>query len=199
MPPDMPQSVALNIVGEQVALGPLRSDLLDLYQRWLNDFSTMRNLGDTLRPTARETVAAWYARRTTAPDTFVFLIYARVPVRPIGIAQLQQVDLRNRCAEYVVAIHEPDARGRGYGTEVTRLVLDFAFQSVGLHSVYLAVFAFNHGARRAYEKAGFSVCGRRRAALLLDGRYWDEDIMECLASEYTPSGLGQELTPIPET
>lgn len=195
---DTPHAAVINIVGEQVALGPLRSDLLDLYQRWLNDFSTMRNLGDTLRPAARETVAAWYARRTTAPDSFVFLIYERVPLRPIGIAQLLQADLRNRCAEYVVAIHEPDARGKGYGTEVTRLMLDFAFQSVGLHSVYLSVFAFNHGARRAYEKAGFSVCGRRRAAVLLDGRFWDEDMMECLATEYAPSGHGQQLTPIPK-
>ena len=35
----------LNVVGELVALGPLRRDLLPLYQRWINDLGTMRTLG----------------------------------------------------------------------------------------------------------------------------------------------------------
>jgi hypothetical protein len=35
----------LNLEGDLVALGPLRRDLLPLYQRWINDLGTMRTLG----------------------------------------------------------------------------------------------------------------------------------------------------------
>ncbi len=35
----------LNIVGELVALGPLREDLLPVYGRWINDFGTIRMTG----------------------------------------------------------------------------------------------------------------------------------------------------------
>jgi hypothetical protein len=35
----------INIEGDLVALGPLRRDLLPLYQRWINDLGTMRTLG----------------------------------------------------------------------------------------------------------------------------------------------------------
>ena len=32
----------VNIVGEKVALGPIRKDLIPLYHRWRNDFSVAR-------------------------------------------------------------------------------------------------------------------------------------------------------------
>ena len=32
----------LNVVGERVAVGPLRAELLPLYGRWINDFRTIR-------------------------------------------------------------------------------------------------------------------------------------------------------------
>ncbi len=35
----------VNIVGGLVTLGPLRRDLLPTYQRWMNDFTVVRNLG----------------------------------------------------------------------------------------------------------------------------------------------------------
>ena len=42
-----------------------------------------------------------------------------------------------------------------YGTEATRLVLDYAFTALGLHSVMLTCYEFNLAGRRAYEKVGF--------------------------------------------
>ncbi len=35
----------LYLVGERVAVGPLRAELLPLYGRWINDFATVRMLG----------------------------------------------------------------------------------------------------------------------------------------------------------
>ena len=48
---DSPESTPpiFNIVGENVALGPLRKDLVPLYTRWFNDFGTLRTLGRDAR------------------------------------------------------------------------------------------------------------------------------------------------------
>lgn len=43
-----------NLVGELVALGPLRRDLLPLYQRWINDFATARHLAFAPLPVSEE-------------------------------------------------------------------------------------------------------------------------------------------------
>jgi RimJ/RimL family protein N-acetyltransferase len=58
-------------------------------------------------------------------------------------------------AEYGIVIGEPDCQGRGYGTETTSLMLDYAFTVLGLHNVMLTVMAYNLAGIRTYEKAGF--------------------------------------------
>jgi hypothetical protein len=52
----------LNIEGDLVALGPLRRDLLALYQRWINDLGTMRTLGLAPLPMTSEKEQDWYSR-----------------------------------------------------------------------------------------------------------------------------------------
>ena len=52
-----------NVVGERVALGPLREDLLPLCGRWINDFSTIRMLGMPPAPVTAEKERDWYEER----------------------------------------------------------------------------------------------------------------------------------------
>jgi RimJ/RimL family protein N-acetyltransferase len=185
----------VNIVGEWVALGPLRRDLVPLYQRWVNDFVTQRTLGDLPRPRTTDEVAALYERGTAAADGAQFTIYERATWRPIGITELQSIEQRRRTAVFVIFIGEVDARGRGYGAEATHLMLDYAFTALGLHSVMLTVAEFNLAGRRAYERAGFREFGRRRQSVLLGGRLWDEVYMDCLADEFASPVLGQVFAP----
>lgn len=58
----------LNIVGERIALGPPRRDLLPLYQRWMNDFGTIRTIGFPPGPVTAEKEQDWYERRARAED-----------------------------------------------------------------------------------------------------------------------------------
>ena len=65
----------LNIVGELVALGPLRRDLLPLYQRWINDFYTLRGLELPPGPMTHEQEVVWYEGRVKAESEATFTIY----------------------------------------------------------------------------------------------------------------------------
>jgi diamine N-acetyltransferase len=183
-PPGSEQPV-LNVVGELVALGPLRADLLPLYGRWINDFGTIRMLGIPPLPVTAEKEQEWYEGRAKESEKHVmFTIYERETGRPIGNTALHDLDHRNRSASFGIMIGEPDCLGRGYGTETTSLMLDYAFTALGLHNVMLTVFAFNPGGLRAYEKAGFKKIGRRRECRVVGGKVHDEIYMDCLASEF---------------
>ena len=174
----------INITGEQVALGPLGRDLVPLYHRWLNDFSHARNFDDTPEPwTTERTLALFEERATDQGSNITFTIYERAGLRPIGYTMLLDISQRHRSAEFAIHIGEDDAHGKSYGTETTRLMLDYAFNDLGLHSVYLTVAEYNLAGHRAYQRAGFRDSGRRRQAWLLNGRFWDEIIMDCLADE----------------
>jgi diamine N-acetyltransferase len=180
----------INIEGELVALGPLRRDLLQLYQRWINDLVAARGLGAFL-PITVEKEIEWYESQAKSEGDITFTIYEFSTLRPIGTASLMNVDHRNRRAEFGIVIGEPECRNRGYGTETASLVLDYAFTVVGLHNVMLSVFEFNRGAVRAYEKAGFKEIGRRRQSSFAGGRVWDEIWMDCLSTEFESPTLGE--------
>lgn len=59
----------------------------------------------------------------------------------------------------------------------------------------LTVAEFNIAGRRAYERAGFRECGRRRQCRWLAGRLWDEISMDCLATEFESPVLATIFVP----
>lgn len=175
----------INLWEERVALGPLRRDLVPHYARWQNDFGTAPTLGNTTPQTA-EALVAWYERQIAGPD-ITFLIYERATWRPLGTTVLYDIHHGYRRAGFGITIGEPDARGRGFGTEVTRLILDYAFTVLGLHTLLLTVNAYNEAGIRAYTRAGFREFGRRRECRPHDGALWDVVYMDCLAGEHVGS------------
>jgi RimJ/RimL family protein N-acetyltransferase len=172
------------ITGERVALGPLRRDLVPRYTRWINDLGMQRTLGGPMLPRTIEQEEARRAQLDNEADSVQFTIYARATATPIGITELREIDWRARSATYVILIGEGAARGQGYGTETTRLVCDYGFGTLGLHSIMLTVVAPNVAGIRAYTRAGFRQFGRRRECRPLDGQLHDDIYMECLAREF---------------
>jgi diamine N-acetyltransferase len=185
----------INVLGERVALGPLREDLLALYQRWLNDFAVMRTRGRPPGPVTLEAQRSEYEGLATAEARRFFTVYDRATWQPIGDAGLHGIDYRHRAAFFAITIGEAAYRGRGYGTETTRLVLDYAFTALGLHSVQLEVNEYNLAGLHAYRKAGFREVGRWRQCRWMGGRFWDSICMDCLASEFTSPVLGRVFVP----
>lgn len=188
-------TVTYSITGDRVALGPIEQDALPLVYRWFNDFELLRTAGIGDGPWSMERVKAWCQRFGGGPDESWFMIYELDTGQPIGFAGLRDIDERHGTAEYAISIGDSAQRGKGYGTEATRLMLDYAFIARGLHSVLLDVAAYNPGGIRAYEKAGFREIGRRHEADLMDGKRWDIVYMQALASEFESPVLAQIFVP----
>jgi hypothetical protein len=85
------ESPPLNVEGDLVALGPLRRDLIITYQRWFNDFETLRTLNVIPRPITLEQELAWYDGQVTREDAVHFTVYERATMRPIGSTTLTSV------------------------------------------------------------------------------------------------------------
>jgi RimJ/RimL family protein N-acetyltransferase len=163
--------------------------------RWHNDFDVIRSWATLPRPVTAEELSRIYAGAATSDRDIWFILYVRESMRPVGYAGLQQVDWESRSAEYAILIGEADARGRGVGSETTRLMLDYAFNTLGLHSVFLRVYEYNIAGIRAYTKAGFQAAGRLRQNKLMGGRLWDTIFMDCL--NQSPPGLSADRAESP--
>ncbi len=192
---DSVHQTTINISGKKVSLGPLRRDLLPLYQSWINAFETQRTVASIPRPWTLDQESAWFDDRLTAQDVVAFTIYENETARPIGNTNLSSIDYRNGTSEFGLLIGERDCWGKGYGTETARLMLDYAFTALGLNNVMLRVLSYNRAGIHAYQKAGFKEIGRRRQAHVLNRQRWDVILMDCLAHEFDGDVLRQIFKP----
>jgi RimJ/RimL family protein N-acetyltransferase len=189
------ENLVISIVGEKVALGPIRRDLVPLYHRWINDFAVLRTL-HIPRPSTLEEIQAHYEVEVAEERqrrVVYFTVYDRATLRPIGRTDLMDINYRDRSAGFGIEIGEDEYRGRGYGTETTRLMLDYAFTVLGLHNVALETWEYNLAAQHAYKKAGFREVGRRRQAKFMGGKLWDIIHMDCLSTEFVSPVLARTL------
>jgi RimJ/RimL family protein N-acetyltransferase len=186
----------VNIVGKLVALGPFTREDLALYTRWLNDFAVTRYYLDTPRPQTQEERATAYERLSAGdPYNIDFAICELATMRPIGRVGLEDISYQHRRATFGILIGEKDCWGKGYGTEATRLTLEYGFRLLGLHNIMLSVSSANTAAIRAYTRAGFRVIGVRRECRREGDALLDSVFMECLSTEYdaTTSSLPQPV------
>ena len=131
-----------------------------------------------------EEIERFFAARVVGPDAMAMAIHERAGDRLVGTCAFCQLDGDNGSALYHITIGEKDAWGQGYGTEATRLMLDHAFGTLGLHRVALYVFEFNERAIRAYRALRVRPGGPLARVDLPRRPWWDELAMSVLESDW---------------
>jgi [ribosomal protein S5]-alanine N-acetyltransferase len=141
-------------------------------------------MGAAARPFTLEAETKWFEDNATPSQSLVtFGILELESKRLIGTCSLMEINPVNGIATLGIGIGEPECLGKGYGTEAVRLLVEYGMFFLNLHNIKLEVFGFNPRAIRAYEKAGFRLVGRRRAAYVLGGERYDDIIMDILRDE----------------
>ena len=83
-----------------------------------------------------------------------------------------------------IYIGDPNERGKGYGKEALKLMLDYCFINLHMERVSLDYFEGNKVASALYESMGFKHEGLARNACKKDGKYYNLNLMSILRSEY---------------
>lgn len=151
---------------------------------WFNDEEVNRFLMSGRRPNTVEHSRRLLTEAMGSEHQIIFAIIERQSGRHIGNAGLHRIDPINRSAVFGLVIGVRECWHRGYGTEATRLVTDYAFRRLNLHRVELDVAADNPRARRVYERVGYQLEGVRRDAYYVYGAYSDGLIMSVLRPDW---------------
>jgi RimJ/RimL family protein N-acetyltransferase len=146
------------IVLREKRLGDARDDY-----RWRTDAELARF--DAARPFAAtfEDYMALYRDELTYPSPYRrSLALEDADGRHIGNVMYYNIDAMRREAEIGITIGERDYWSHGYGTDAVRTLVRHILRVTGFRRVYLKTLDWNVRAQRAFEKAGFQVCGRSR-------------------------------------
>lgn len=175
------------LVGERVTLRGLEPEDATILRGFLNNVEVTRNI-TVVRPVSLQDELDFIETMRKGADKITFGLCLKEDGRLIGVTSLMQIDTRNRHAAFGIIIGDPAEWNKGYGTEATRLMVDYAFRTQNLNRVWLRVYEYNPRGRRAYEKVGFKEEGTLRQDNYRDGRYWDTTQMSILRSDWGLAG-----------
>ena len=102
----------------------------------------------------------------------------------VGALRIYSLQPQRRSGGYRLAL-DPAIRGaEKVALEATKLVLAYAFETLGLNRVWLQEPAGDKALRRRFAKAGFTEEGVLRQEAWKDGRYEDVVVMGILRAEW---------------
>ena len=102
----------------------------------------------------------------------------------IGAVGFHGIDFKDRKADFGIMIAVKEEWNKGHGTEATKLMIAYGFETLNLHRIELRVYENNPRAIRVYEKVGFKREGTLRQEHYRQGRYWDTHVMAILRDEW---------------
>ncbi len=171
------------VIGDKLYLRPLdREDAL-IIQGFINDPGISRNLL-AYRPFTLSMEQAFIENSSNEPNDIALGICLKADDQLIGMTGLHRIHEKDRRAEFGMAIGDERQWGKGYGTEVTRLMTALAFERFNLNRVSLTVYAFNERGIRTYTRVGYQREGVMRAFTFVDGAYHDAITMSMLRSDW---------------
>ena len=170
------------IAGKKCYLSPPALEDAALYCEWLNDLNVSRYLEPSFSLTVEEETEAL---KNLHKENKIFGIHDVKTDKLIGSCGLHEIHTVNQTAMFGIFIGDASCWNKGIGTEAATLCLDFAFNVLNLHTIYLYVYDYNKRAIASYKKIGFLVSGKRREGRFFAGKRHDIIIMDILRDEFT--------------
>lgn len=168
---------------ERLYLSPMTIEDVEDYTKWLNDRKVTDNIHSTFRLVNDIAEKAW-VEKIMEKGEYTFSIIKKENDKLIGNCGLMGFTPIDGKCTIGIFIGDEENRGKGYGTEVLNMLLDYGFNQLRCHNINLEVFDFNKQAIECYKKVGFKEYGRRHECYYLDGKWHDEIAMEILESDY---------------
>lgn len=170
------------IQGKLVRLRPVEERDLPLLARWRNAPENRRFFFSPflINPGGQ---SKWY-EDLLADRSRVILMIDTHAGQTVGMLGLDKIDWRIGEAESGIYLLDPTERGKGYAEEAGLLMINYAFEELGLRRLYAVIYDFNEGVIAMSKFFGFRQEGILRQAAFTGGRFHDKVIMGLLREEW---------------
>lgn len=164
------------ISGSKVFLRLMTIEDTDDIVRWRNSDRVRANfIYQTLF--TKEGHLDWVKKYVDTGNVIQFMICEKDSGKAIGCVNFKDIDSVHKKAEYGIFIGDDDAIGKGIGSEVASLAVQYAFEQLKLHKIILRVLPHNKAAIRSYEKAGFLQEAYLKDEVFINGNFQDLILM----------------------
>ena len=174
------------LLGDRLYLSPKGTSDEEIlkFTEWMNDFQVTDYIGRTAQIVTLTEEKEFLEKNDKNNNDKTFNIVELKSNKLIGTIGLHQFNYIERSAVLGIFIGDSDFRSNGYGTEAIRLLLEYGFKYLNLHSIRLDLLSINERAHKCYLKCGFKDTGCSREQIFLNGKYYDMLHMDILENEF---------------
>ena len=183
------------LVGDRIYLSPrgASDEEIEKFTDWMNDFQTTDFIGRSGQVVtfigekewlwnSKSPFFDWFSTKNVQDRSFSIIELNHNKL--IGTISLENFSWIERSAVLGIFIGDKDFRNNGYGTEAIKLLLEYGFKYLNLHSIRLDLLSINERAHKCYLKCGFKDTGCSREAIYVNGKYYDKLHMDILENEF---------------
>lgn len=144
----------MDVVGGNVILKPITRELChEIYRKYVADSMMTENPYEY----SKDKVDNYFDQRTKDPKRKIFAIV--VDGKAIGEAQIKYIDEIMKTGNLAIHLVNDSVKGKGYGSEAEQLIIKYAFEYIGLNTLYGDAVLRNIRSQYVMEKLGFNyVC-----------------------------------------
>lgn len=174
------------IVGDRIYLSPrgASDEEIEKFTEWMNDFQVTDYINKSEQIMTAIGEKEWLENTARKNENKNFNIIDLNSNKLIGTIGLEKFNWTSRNAVLGIFIGDKNYRNNGYRTEAIKLLLEFGFKYLNLHSIRLSLLSVNERAHKCYLKCGFKDAGKSREEIFLNGKYYDKLYMDILEGEF---------------
>ena len=162
--------------GPRVYLRPLEESDAAALAGFIADENETFFLGRGRMPGSPLAFSAWIRdiNARQPPDTLELAVCRVTDDGLLGYVGIWELDWVYGTGEVDIALWPASERGRGYGTEALRLLLDLAFGTYQLRTLRAFVWSANVRSAAALRRTGFRPAGTLRTTVVKSGCHLDQ-------------------------
>ena len=174
----------MNIIGEKVLLRAIEETDKEMFLNLINDPETEKMLGGSSFPVSAIEQEKWI-KNQAGNKTNLRCVIAEKSKEELGLGTiiLTDVDYKNGTAQAHIKMLKGEGRGKGFGTDALKTLVEYAFAELRLNCIYAEVLSYNNISQRLFEKCGFHRDGVLRARAYKDNGYNDVILYSILKTD----------------
>lgn len=174
----------MNIVGKKVTLRAIEAEDLPAIQQWSNDPEINYQLGGWHFPSSMKDQKQWFDSLNLKSNHQRFAIDTPKDGL-IGVANLVEINWKDRNAFHGLLLGNQEQRGQGYGTDTVMTIAKYAFHELGMKRLDTTIISSNKASLGLYlDKCGWTQEGLKKNYYFRKNQWLDMVILGITDAEY---------------
>ncbi|MFD1062562.1 GNAT family N-acetyltransferase [Winogradskyella litorisediminis] len=174
----------MNIKGNKVVLRAVEKEDIELLHKWSNLPEINYMLGGWHFPSSMQDQEKWYNSLNLSSNNQKFAIHTD-DLGLIGMANLVDINWKDRNAFHGMLLGDKNMRGKGYGVDTIMAINRYAFEELGLMRMNGSMISYNEASIGVYtKKCGWEVEGIKKNHYFRKNKWWDQVVVGITRDNY---------------